>query len=77
MSTGTAKLFHSSKGYAFIRQDSGGKDVFVHISTIQTAGLRALRKGQKVSFEIFDNRESRQQRTGVIAVLIEKCRSRN
>ena len=55
MPTGTVKLFRSSKGYGFIRQDCGGKDVFVHISAVQTAGLNGLRKGQRVSFEIFDN----------------------
>jgi CspA family cold shock protein len=55
MATGTVKLFHPSKGYGFIRQDSGGRDVFVHLSAVQMAGLTDLRKGQKVSFEIFDN----------------------
>jgi cold shock CspA family protein len=52
---GTVKLFHPSKGYGLIRQDSGGRDIFVHVSTIEMAGLTGLRKGQKVSFEIFDN----------------------
>lgn len=55
MPTGTVKLFLTSKGYGFIRRDSGGKDVFVHLSTVQMAGLTDLRRGQKVSFEIFDN----------------------
>jgi cold shock CspA family protein len=53
--TGTVKLFHLSKGYGFIRQDSGGRDIYVHHSAVQMAGLTDLRKGQKVSFEIFDN----------------------
>jgi CspA family cold shock protein len=52
---GTVKLFHPSKGYGLIRQDSGGRDIFVHFSTIEMAGLTDLPKGQKVSFEIFDN----------------------
>jgi cold shock CspA family protein len=55
MATGTVKSFHSSKGFGFIRQDSGGRDVFVHHSAVQVTGLNELRKGQKVSFEIFDN----------------------
>ena len=55
MITGTVKLFHSSKGYGFIRRNTGGRDVFVHHSAVQIAGLTDLRKGQKLSFEIFDN----------------------
>jgi CspA family cold shock protein len=55
MPTGIVKIFHPTKGYGFIRPDSGGQDVFIHISTVLAAGLRDLRKGQKVSFEIFDN----------------------
>jgi CspA family cold shock protein len=53
--TGTVKSFNRSKGYGFIRADSGGKDVFVHLSAVQQAGLIGLWKGQKLSFEIFDN----------------------
>jgi cold shock CspA family protein len=52
---GTVKFFHPSKGYGLIRQDSGGRDIFVHFSTIEMAGLTDLRKGRKVGFEIFDN----------------------
>jgi CspA family cold shock protein len=55
MATGTVKSFHPSKGYGFIRRDSGGRDVFVHLSVVQMAGLTDLRKGQKLTFEIFDN----------------------
>jgi cold shock protein len=55
MATGTVKSFNRSKGYGFIRTDSGGKEVFVHLSAVQKAGLADLRKGQKLSFEIFDN----------------------
>ena len=55
MAKGTVKSFNPSKGYGFIRTDSGGKDVFVHLSAVQQAGLKDLRKGQKISFEIFDN----------------------
>jgi cold shock CspA family protein len=55
MATGTVKLFYPSKGYGFIRRDSGGRDIFVHLSVVRMAGLADLRKGQKVSFEIFNN----------------------
>jgi Cold shock proteins len=54
MTTGTVKSFNRSKGYGFIKTE-GGADVFVHLSAVRTAGFRDLRKGQKVSFEIFDN----------------------
>jgi CspA family cold shock protein len=54
MTTGTVKSFNRSKGYGFIRTE-GGADIFVHLSAVRTAGFRDLRKGQKISFEIFDN----------------------
>ena len=52
MATGTVKWFNATKGYGFIQPDDGGKDVFVHISAVEQAGLRELTEGQKVSFEI-------------------------
>jgi cold shock protein len=52
MATGTVKWFNSQKGYGFIQPDDGGKDVFVHISAVERAGLSHLNEGQKVSFEI-------------------------
>jgi cold shock protein len=52
MSSGTVKWFNSQKGYGFIQPDDGGKDVFVHISAIERAGLYSLNEGQKVSFEV-------------------------
>jgi cold shock protein len=55
MATGVVKLFHPARGFGLIQQDSGGPDVFVHATTVQMAGLKRLRKGQKVSFEICDN----------------------
>ena len=52
MSSGTVKWFNAQKGYGFIQPDDGSKDVFVHISAVERAGLRGLNEGQKVSFEI-------------------------
>ena len=52
MATGTVKWFNTHKGFGFIAPQDGGKDVFVHISAVQSAGLRGLDEGQKVTFEI-------------------------
>ena len=52
MPQGTVKWFNPTKGYGFIAPDTGGKDVFVHISAVQRAGLRTLNEGQKVRFEV-------------------------
>lgn len=52
MPQGTVKWFNPTKGYGFIAPDTGGKDIFVHISAVQNAGLRTLDEGQKVHFEI-------------------------
>src|SRR6202453_2183721 len=53
---GTVKWFNATKGYGFIQPDSGGKDVFVHISAVEKAGLSSLNKGAKVSYEETENR---------------------
>jgi len=58
MATGTVKWFNGQKGFGFIQPDDGGADVFVHISTVERAGLRDLREGQKVSYEITQDRRS-------------------
>jgi CspA family cold shock protein len=52
MSTGTVKWFNAQKGYGFIQPDDGGKDVFVHISAVERAGMYNLNEGQKVSFDV-------------------------
>ncbi len=58
MDTGTVKWFNNQKGFGFIQPDSGGGDVFVHISAVERAGLSTLNEGQKVSYEIVADRRS-------------------
>lgn len=52
MQTGTVKWFNTQKGFGFIQPDSGGKDVFVHISALERAGLRGFAEGQKITYEL-------------------------
>jgi CspA family cold shock protein len=56
VATGTVKWFNATKGFGFIEPESGGKDVFVHISAVERAGLSSLNEGDKVSYEIVANR---------------------
>jgi CspA family cold shock protein len=56
VATGTVKWFNASKGFGFIQPDGGGKDVFVHISAVERAGLSGLNEGQKVTYEVVANR---------------------
>ncbi|MEM6587290.1 MAG: cold-shock protein [Pseudomonadota bacterium] len=60
MPTGTVKWFNTTKGFGFIAPDDGGKDVFVHISAVERAGLTGLADNQKVEFEMIDGRDGRQ-----------------
>lgn len=52
MQTGTVKWFNSTKGFGFIQPENGGDDVFVHISAVERAGMRGLNEGQKISYQI-------------------------
>ena len=56
MTTGKIKWFNPTKGYGFIENDTGGKDVFLHVSALEEAGIETLQEGQAVSFEIGENR---------------------
>ncbi len=56
MATGSVKFFNTQKGYGFIQPDDGSKDVFVHITAVERAGMRSLNEGQKVSYEIVTER---------------------
>ncbi len=56
MATGTVKWFNGQKGYGFIQPDDGGKDVFVHATAVERAGMSALVEGQKIEFEIVTDR---------------------
>lgn len=58
MSTGTVKWFNAQKGYGFIQPDDGGKDVFVHISAVQRAGMTGLQEGQKLSYEMTQDKRT-------------------
>lgn len=56
MATGTVKFFNVNKGYGFICPEDGGKDVFVHITAVQSAGMDTLSEGQKLSFDVVTDR---------------------
>ena len=58
MTTGTVKWYNDQKGFGFIQPDDGGKDVFVHATALERAGIRGLREGQKVSFDTAEDRRS-------------------
>jgi CspA family cold shock protein len=58
MNTGTVKWFNTQKGFGFIQPETGSKDIFVHISAVERAGMRTLNEGQKVSFDIVTDRRT-------------------
>jgi CspA family cold shock protein len=64
MTSGTVKWFNSQKGFGFIQPDGGGQDVFVHISAVERAGMSGLNEGQKVSYELEDDRKSGKKAAG-------------
>ena len=68
MSTGTVKWFNETKGFGFIQPEDGGKDVFVHISAVERAGLRGLAEGQKVNYELETDRRTGRESAGNLQV---------
>ncbi len=69
MSTGTVKWFNAQKGFGFIQPDDGGKDVFVHISAVQRAGMQTLQEGQKISYELAQDRRTGKSSADRLATL--------
>ena len=59
MANGTVKWYNPTKGFGFIQPDNGGKDVFVHASALERAGIRSLDDGQKVTFDVQEGRDGR------------------
>ena len=64
--TGTVKFFNAAKGFGFIQPEDGGKDVFVHATALERAGIRALNEGDKVSFVLEDDRRGRGKQAGEV-----------
>jgi CspA family cold shock protein len=67
MATGTVKWFNATKGFGFIAPDDGGKDVFVHVTAVQRAGLQSLSEGQRVTFDVVDDRKGKKAENLVLA----------
>lgn len=66
MQVGTVKFYNDQKGYGFIQPEDGSKDVFVHVTALERAGMRALTEGQKVSFDVQEDRRSGKLAVGTI-----------
>jgi cold shock protein len=69
MATGKVKWFNATKGFGFIQPDNGGQDVFVHISAVERAGMSDLQEGQKISFELEDDRKSGKKSAGSLKAI--------
>ena len=69
MATGTVKWFNSTKGYGFIQPDDGGRDVFLHVSAVEAAGLPAPLEGDKMGFEIERDQRSGKDSAGQLKLL--------
>ena len=69
MVTGVVKWFNPTKGYGFIAPETGGKDIFVHISAVQRAGMRSLNEGQTLQFEVEEQQNGRAAAVGLVAAV--------
>jgi CspA family cold shock protein len=67
ISSGTVKWFNAQKGYGFIQPDDGSKDVFVHVSAVERAGLRGLNEGQKISYDIERGQQGKTSAVNLLA----------
>lgn len=68
LAKGTVKWFNADKGYGFIQPDDGGKDVFVHVSQVQSSGLEALNNDQPIEYELIDGLDGRQMAGNIVLV---------
>ena len=68
MATGTVKWFNTQKGFGFIQPDDGGKDVFVHSAAVERAGLKGLKDGQKITFEMITDKRTGRTSAGNLVV---------
>lgn len=69
MPKGTVKWFSGQKGFGFIQPDGGGQDVFVHVSAVERSGMSDLREGQKLSYELEDDRKSGKKSAGSLKAI--------
>jgi cold shock protein len=67
MASGVVKWFNTTKGFGFIAPDGGGKDVFVHVTAVQRAGLQTLNEGQRVTFDVVDDRKGKKAENLVVS----------
>ncbi len=68
MTTGTVKWFNAAKGYGFIQPEDGDKDAFVHISSVESAGLTGLREGQKIQYELVPGKDGKSAAENLVAL---------